>query len=65
MVLGSAVSEVGVQGVQVHLQKFWFGENLDKIPQSPSEICGNLSKIRENFCKIVSCALIFKNGTQN
>jgi len=28
----SLVDEAGVQGVQAHPQKFWFGENPGKIP---------------------------------
>ena len=38
----SVVQEAGVQGVQAHPQKFWFGEN-------PGKIHGNLGKTSEIF----------------
>jgi len=41
-----------VQGVQAHLQKFWFGENL----QQQGKISDDLHKLRESMSK---------NGTQH
>jgi len=43
------VQEVEVQGVQAHLQKFWFGENLGKIRGNLGKISENLHKIPENL----------------
>jgi len=45
------VWETGVQGVQVHPQKFWFIENLGKIPENPDKIPYYLGKILENLSK--------------
>ena len=39
---------MGVQGVQVHHQNFWFVKNVSKIPQNPGKIPQNLGKIPEN-----------------
>ena len=33
----AVVLGVGVQGLQVHPQKFWFAENLGKSPENPGE----------------------------
>jgi len=38
--------------MQVHPQKFWFGENLDKIPENRGKIRGNLGKICKNLRKL-------------
>jgi len=43
---------VGVKGLQAHLQKFWFAENLGKSPENP----GKNSAQR---------CLTSKNGAQN
>jgi len=57
----SVVQEAGVQGVQAHPQKFWFGEN-------PGKIHGNLGKISENLQYLgkngAQHDLIWKNGAQ-
>jgi len=46
--------EMGVQGVQAHLQKFWFAENLGKIPENPGKMAPNvawLQKIASKACR--------------
>ena len=40
-----------MQGVQVHPQQFWFGENPGKILQNLVEISENLHKLRESMSK--------------
>jgi len=59
----------GVQGVQAHPQKFWFVQNLGKIPETFGKISENLGKIPENPNKIPKYLgkipeNLGKNGTQ-
>jgi len=42
------VQEAGAQGVQAHLQRFLFVENLGKIPKNLGKTSENLAKIPEN-----------------
>jgi len=47
----AVVQEAGVQGVQAHPQKFWFVENLGKIPKNLGKTSKNPGEIPENLGK--------------
>jgi len=46
---GSGVGGGAARG-QAHPQKFWFGENADKLSENPGKVC-NLRKSVKTFAK--------------